>query len=258
MFNLKRQFLAVSLLACSLLAGCGGGGGSSTTTTTSTATAEGVYGGTLSGSTSTAFEALVLENGDIWSLYGTQTASVFSVAGFIQGAGTSNNGSFTSSTTKDFGFAPAVAGSLNASYDATAKTIAGTFSAGGQTATFTGGPIAGSLYDYTAPASLTTVAGPWSTTSATGETITIDVAANGALTAATSSGCNFTGTVTPRPSGKNVFNVSLTFGVAPCALAGQTATGIALAYPLAGGLTQLLVAVVDGTRSYGALAFGTR
>ena len=51
----------------------------------------------------------------------------------------------------------------------------------------------------------------------------------GAFTASSSLGCNFAGTVLPRPSGKNVFNVSLTFGPAPCALPGQAAAGIAVA-----------------------------
>jgi hypothetical protein len=49
----------------------------------------------------------------------------------------------------------------------------------------------------------------------------------------------------------------MTFGAAPCALANQTATGIAVAAP-EGGSTQLLVAAVDGTRTYGAAAVGTR
>jgi hypothetical protein len=64
--------------------------------------------------------------------------------------------------------------------------------------------------------------------------------------------------VTPRASGKNVFNLELRFGPAPCELPGQNATGIAVAYPLASGQTQLLVTAVDGTRAYGAAAFGVR
>jgi hypothetical protein len=83
------------------------------------------------------------------------------------------------------------------------------------------------------------------------------VASNGAFPAS-SGGCSYTGTVAPRASGKNVFSVSMTFGAAPCALAGQTATGMAVAYPLSNGQTQLVVAAVDASRSYGAAAFGTR
>ena len=159
---------------------------------------------------------------------------------------------------KDFGYAPAAVSTLNATYDATAKTISGSISEGTQTVTLSGGPIAGSLYNYNTAAALTTVVGSWSTTSLTGEGVAINVASTGAFTAASSLGCNFTGTITPRASGKNVFNVAMTFGAAPCALPGQSATGIALAYPLTSGRTQLLVSAVDGTRSYGASVFGTR
>lgn len=237
---------------------CGGGGGD-TTPTASVPTAEGVYGGQLTGNTtSTAFELLVLENGEFWSIYGTQFGNSFGVAGFVQGSGTSSTGSFTSSNGKDFGFAPAVAGTTTAAYNATAKTITGTTTSGTSSVAFGGGPIPGSLYNYDTAASLTTIAGSWSTTSLTGEGIALNVAANGSYTAVGTSGCNFSGTITPRASGKNVFNVGITFGAAPCALAGQSGTGIALAYPITGGLTQLLVAATDSTRTYGSAVFGTR
>jgi hypothetical protein len=122
---------------------------------------------------------------------------------------------------------------------------------------FDGGAIPGSLYNYNTPASVATIAGGWTLTSIDGSPVTLDVASNGAFTAS-SGGCSYTGTVAPRASGKNVFSVSMTFGAAPCALAGQTATGMAVAYPLSNGQTQLVVAAVDASRSYGAAAFGTR
>jgi hypothetical protein len=87
--------------------------------------------------------------------------------------------------------------------------------------------------------------------------VSATISSTGAL-AASSLGCNFTGTVVPRPSGKNVFNVAVRFGQAPCELPGQDATGIAVAYPFASGQTQLLATVVDGTRSCGTAAFGVR
>jgi hypothetical protein len=58
----------------------------------------------------------------------------------------------------------------------------------------------------------------------------------------------FSGTATPRSSGKNVMNVSVTFGAAPCALPGQTATGIAINYTIAAtNQKQLIVAVQDSS-----------
>jgi hypothetical protein len=246
----------LTLLASAIaLAACGGGGGDAGSSGPS---AEGVYGGTLTGSTSSAFQLLVLENGEFWAMYGIRTSNAFGVAGFLQGSGVSNNGSFTSSNTKDFGFVPAVSGTTNASYNATAKTISGTVTSAAGTVGFSGGPIAGSLYNYDTGALLTTVSGTWSTTSLTGETVSINIASTGTFTAATSLGCGFSGTVTPRSSGKNVFNVALTFGAAPCALPGQVASGIAVAYPLATGQTQLLVAVTDSSRTVGTAVFGVR
>jgi hypothetical protein len=239
----------------SVLVACGGGGDDAPS---SAPTAEGVYGGTLTGSTSSAFQLLVLENGEFWAMYGTRTPNFFGVAGFIQGSGTSNNGSFASSNTKDFGFSPALAGTTSATYNAGAKTITGTVASGSGSVGFTGGPIQGSLYNYDAPASLNTVSGPWSTTSLTGETVVINIAGGGSFTASSSGGCAFSGSVVPRASGKNVFSVALTFGAAPCVLPGQSASGIAVAYPLASGQTQLLVAVVNGGRTLGAAVFGTR
>lgn len=254
------RLFAITFLASAVLAGCGGGSSPSVVVAplVITASAEGVYAGTLTGSKSSAFEMLVLENGDFWSLYGTLTASVFNIAGFVQGSGTSDNGKFTSANTKDFGFAPALAGTANATYDPIAKTILGTVNATAGTVTFSGAPIPGSLYNYSAPASLTTVAGSWSTTSLSGEGVSLTIAPNGAFTANSALGCQFSGTVVPRPSGKNVFNVALTFGAAPCALPGQAGAGIALAYPLSSGKTQLLVTVTDSTRTYGSAVFGTR
>lgn len=217
-----------------------------------------MYGGTLTGSTSNAFQLLVLENDEYWTIYGTQTSTLFLVRGFVQGAGTSNNGSFTSSNAKDFGFVPAASGNVNATYNATAPSISGTVSSTAGTVTFTGGAIAGSTYSYNTAASISTVSGAWALTDSTGANVALNVAASGAFTANTSVGCSFSGAVTPRASGKNVFNVSLTFGASPCALPGQAATGIAVAYPLTSGRTQLLVGVVDGTRAFGVVAVGTR
>ncbi len=154
---------------------------------------------------------------------------------------------------------------MSATYTATAtgKTISGTAGIPGLGSTsFSGGPILGSTYDYDTPASLSSVTGHWTMTELEGETVSLNIGTNGAFSAIGSSGCNFNGAMTPRASGKNVFDVTLTFGGSPCALPGQSASGIAVASPVAnptGGTgTQLLVAVVDGSKTYGAAAFGTR
>lgn len=250
---------AFSLVAAAALTACGGGGNDAPVQPVQQATAEGVYAGTLTGSTSSnAFELLVLENGDFWTLYGTQTPAAFFVSGFVQGNATSNNGTFTSNSAKDYGFAPAKPSNVNATYNTPAKTIAGTASNGLGTVSFNGGPIQGATYSYNSPANLSTLTGNWNVTALSGETIALNIGTTGQFGATGSSGCNFSGTITPRPSGKNVFNVSLSFGAAPCSLPGQSASGIAVAYPLTTGKTQLVVAVVDSSGQYGDGVVGTR
>ena len=124
--------------------------------------------------------------------------------------------------------------------------------------TFTGGAISGSTYNYNTAAAVAQISGAWSLQSLTGDTVALNIQGSGAFTATSSLGCNFSGAVAPRPSGKNVFTVSLTFGGSPCALPGTSASGVAVAYPLTAGGTQLIVAVRDGARTYGTAAFGTR
>jgi hypothetical protein len=250
----SRALVAVTL--CVALLGCGGGGDDDSPATGPTA--EGVYGGTLTGSPSRNFQLLVLENDEAWAIYGTQTSTSFLVAGFVQGVGASKSGSFTSSNARDFGFSPAASGTVNATYDAAAKTVSGLISGTAGNVTFNGGPVAGSLYDYNTPAQLSAAAGAWSLTALTGEDVSLNVSAAGALTAISEFGCRFTGTLTPRPSGKNVFNVALTFGASPCVLAGQPATGIAIIYPLASGRVQIVFAGFNSARTIGTAAFGTR
>lgn len=245
-------------MVASLLAACGGDGGDDGSTPA--ATAEGVYGGMLVGSDAGRdFEALVLDNGDFWAIYGDQTASEFLVTGFVQGHGTSNNGNFTASDTKDFGFAPALAATTAATYNAEAKTITGRLSYSGQTVEFSGGPIAGSQYVYDKAAALSEISGSWSVIDTqVGDPVALTIASNGSFTGTSAAGCRMSGSISAHPSGKNVFNVSLSFGPAPCILANQGATGIALTYPLQSGKRQLIVAGFDATRTNGTAIFGVR
>lgn len=244
--------LSVSITAI-LVAACGGGGSSSPGPS-----AEGVYGGALSGSTSSSFQALVLENDEFWVLYGTQSSTTFFVAGFIQGPGTSSSGTFTSSSFRDYGVLPPLAGAASATYNADAKTINGSATFSGRTVSFNGGPIAGSLYNYNTAANLSTVSGAWAVTAGTGESANLSVSSTGVISLLSSLGCSGTGNVVPRASGKNVFNVSLTFGPAPCALPGGTITGIAIAYPLSNGRTQLIAGGKNSAQTAGFMVFGTR
>lgn len=250
-----------ALVAASLtLVACGGGGGAAPTSSADTGTPEGVYGGVFSGGSSNAFQLLVLENNEMWALYGTESASAFLVSGFLQATGIASGGNYSSTAATNFpASGAALNGTVSATYNSTAKTISGTATSLAATPiTFSGSPIAGSTYNYNTPAALSNVTGSWSLTDITGDSISLSVGSTGAFTASTGSGCNFSGTVIPRASGKNVFNVSLTFGASPCLLAGQTVNGIAINYPVTGGRNQLVVSVINSSRIVGTAAFGTR
>jgi len=242
---------------------CGGGGGDAGNPAPlppppPSASAEGVYGGTSTGGPNPAFRLLILETGQYWSLYGSEVAGGLAVAGLLQGNGTSNNGSFTSSNALDFGLPTPVAGTVSANYNPVAGTVGGTVTSAGGVVSFNGGPTPGSTYNYMTAAQLSSVTGEWSVRGLSGESIALTIATNGSFTAASALGCNFTGSVAPRASGKNVFDVAFNFGPAPCILANQPASGIALAYPLDANRTQLIVAGTNAARTFGTAAFGTR
>ena len=240
-----------------LLLGCGGGDdGGDLNPPQSGPLPDGVYGGTLTGSTSEDFLGLALPGGEFWSIYGYDTGSIFYVDGFVQGRGTSDHATFTTHDARDFGFVPALHLGMTASYNTAARTIKGTSTYDGQTIRFSGGPIPGSLYNYDTNASLSTVAGHWDTMSTEGRMVSIDISSVGALTLRDGR-CTGSGTLRTT-GGKNVFTVSVTFGGLECAMPNQTATGIAVAYPLTTGQTQVIAAVTNSSRTVGIAAFGIR
>lgn len=256
----RHSTLTIVFAAALALSACGGGDDDATPSapTTPTITPEGAYSGTLTGGPSPDFQLLMLENNEFWSLYGTSTPAAFTVNGFTQGSGTATSSTYSSSNVKDFGFSPAVAATLSATYNAPAGTVNGTFNAGILIG-FSGNRIPAASYDYDTPAVVAPVAGAWSLGMLAGQTMAVTIQPNGSLTGSTAPlACNFTGSLVPRPSGKNVFNVVITFGVGPCVLASQNVTGIAISYPLTGGGRQLMVAATDVTRTEGIAAFGVR
>lgn len=255
--------LTAGALALVALAGCGGGGGGDATPPAggqgnAASPAQGVYGGPLTGARIGSFQLIVLDDATFWVIYGFQLVGSFQAQGFVQGTGTFSTTSFTATSVRDYGVYPAAVGSASGTFDTAAKTIAGTTAMPSGTVGFSGGPIAGSSYNYATPALLSAVVGNWTIGLSTGETASLSVSAAGAVAVQSSGGCRSSGTVAPRASGKNVFDVALTFGGAPCLLPGVAVTGVAIAYPMANGRTQLLAAAHDGSRTAGFLAAGVR
>ena len=258
MFRHLTASRPLSLLACLAMTACGGGGdGGSLANTPPPAVNQGVYEGSTSNTGAPDFQMLVLEDGAVWAIYGNQTSNTFFVEGFVQGQASFNGGQISASDVRDHGFFPAISGRLSGSYTS-APAVTGQLTDGSGSVTFSANGIVGGTYNYQAPAQLSGIAGNWNTSLTTGETASLTISNTGVVGGVASTGCNFTGQITPRASGKNVFNVSLTFTSAQCELQGQTATGVALTYPTVAGPQQLIVLVQDASRSAGVAAFGTR
>lgn len=251
---MKTNYVAagVALLSSLMLSACGGGGGDSTSALPAASAAQGAYLGTVSNGYE--HNTIILDDGQFYTLYGVTTAAGFVASRFLQGSGNANNGSFSSSNVKDYYGGSAFSGTLSASYSA--SNFSGTLTEGGTSVTFTGAPINAAVFDYNSAASLSTVSGVWNLTSIDGDPVALTLAANGSYTAFSGT-CSITGTVTPRPSGKNVFNFTQTFG-STCPLAGQSASGIAITYLLTNGQRQLIVAETNASRTFGTALFGVR
>lgn len=88
---------------------------------------------------------------------------------------------------------------------------------------------------------------------------TLTVQNDGTFVAAPSPGpgCAFSGSFTPRASGKNVFNATITNGAAPCLDAGLISNGIAFVSP-AGAQVQLTLVTLSADRQKGAVVSGLR
>lgn len=213
-----KQFAAIGLTV--LLAACGGGGDSATPTAPApTVTAEGFWEG--SASTGVVVALAVLETGETWGVY----TSSGSIVGALYGTTTSSAGTLSGSG-KDFNIP---------SRTVTSGTYSGTFVAKSSinVTTSAGSTFSGSYKTaYEQPASLTTLADTFAGQGVSGtspvQTVSVTISSSGAITVPASLGCSAAGTATPRPSGKNIFNVALTFSGTTCTLGnGAATTGIA-------------------------------
>lgn len=244
-----------TVLSCLIVTACGGGGGGDAPSSPPPApasaadSAEGFWTGTASSGYSLL--GAVLDNGEYWVMY---HANGF-LYGVVQGVGRSNGGSFSSSSGLDYflggGVTPVA---VSASYRSR-TSLQGTVTpqSGGAPITFTAG------YDsaYDTPASISAVQGTWRGRLTSGESYAINVAPGGALSGAGSSGCTFTGRISPRASGKAVYDVAVTFNGGVCLLGTQTIRGIGV---VAGTAQQpaLFTAALNATRSAGFVLIAGR
>ncbi len=252
MVLLRPRFctLFLTVAATAALSACGGGGGDGDADNEVAVTAEGVYEGSLGAAVTGQYASIVLENGESWALY-----SFTGGAGFLQARGTSRGGSYTASDVLDYGTAPPSVGSVSASYSASAGTLQGQYVFGQNVVPFTASrPTQG--YRYDTPANLANVTGSWAFASSADQSMRLQVAADGTLSGTGLAGCTLSGSLTPRPSGKNVFNAVLRFGPA-CAQPDLAASGVAIVI-VEDGQPALIVMGQSADRMVGTIAVGTR
>ena len=249
-FPMLRQRITLLGIALALSASASGCG-SQTPASTPSNTAEGLWSGTTG--TNRTLTTAVLDDGTYYFFYSV-VANPNQIAGVIQGTGTSNNGSFTSPSTKDYGIGATVLdATLSATYTAR-QFLNGsiTYTAAG-TVTFT------SSYNtaYDTQQTVASLAGTYTGQAGSSggvQTANVSVAADGTFTGTEQSGCTFTGGATLRTRGA-VFDQSITFGGAPCFFAGSTLQGIVyFDIPT----RRLYMATPNSSRTDAAIFFGTK
>lgn len=263
--------LAVSLVALAGVASCGGGG-DDVIGSPSGPSAEGYYAGNMSVSgnplpeNSTAFQLLVLENGQFWAIYGTPSGGALDVQGFLQGTGTSNGSLFFASNARFFSNGLTRTAAISANYSVSNQSASGTVvDDANSTVSFSSTVQAPTAYNYSAAANLSDVSGNWVVEGVFGDLYDLVVQPGGAFTATPAvnppnpATCPFSGSFAPSASGKNVFSVSITNGSVGCAVGVQnlTTAGIAFVSPVAAG-DQLTFSTVDTGRTRGAVLSGVR
>lgn len=217
---MKKLQTITALTLAALLTACGGGGGGGDDNTPQpppTATPEGFWTGTTSNGL-TSYVA-VLENGETWAIY---TTSSNTLAGALYG-NTSSSGTNLSGSGLEF---------YNSTVNST--NYSGTFAAKSTlNVTMSNGVRLAASYspDYDKPAALATLAGTYSgygLTAKSAATYTpVTFSSDGTITAGNTF-CSMAGTATPRASGKNIFDLRVTFTGSACALpSGTTVTGVA-------------------------------
>jgi hypothetical protein len=232
--------------AAVVLTACGGGGDDAPAPTVTTA-AEGFWSGTASTGTDVALA--ILENGETWGVYLSGNTIVGALYGQTSSAGSSLNG-----TGSDFNIPSRTVTPGSYSGTFTAKsTISVTTSNGGS---FTG------TYDpvYDATPSLASLAGTFSGTGVSAttapQTASVTITPTGVITVPASLGCSASGTASPRPSGKNIFNINVTFSGTGCALGnGGMASGIAYYDTVSGSV---LVMALNSGKTDGFIYVGSK
>ena len=237
----------IAMLATAVaLAACGGGGGGAAPAPVATVSAEGIWSG--AGSNGVLISFVILENGETWGLYGTSV----SINGALFG-NTTTNGSSVSMSGSSFDFISRVTdpGSLTGSVvsKSTLNVVSnlGTRLDAAYNASYDQAPSLAALAG--------TYFGQAVTDSIAPQSASVTISGTGAVSSI-GTGCTTSGSVVPRPTGKNIFNISLTSVGPSCALGnGTVVTGIGYFNP---ATRQLIAMALNSAKSDGLVFSGIR
>lgn len=250
MNKIYKAMISVGLLTVSslVLTACGGGGGDSGGSSTPVANldVQGFWGGTSSAGYDQA--AVILENGELYNIfsrnglaygidYGVLSVSGSSFSGNISEFYIPTNQVFAGTTTGTFTPKSVISGAV--SFASGNGTFSGTY---------------GTAYDT--PATLAALTGNYVGNYYTGVPVTMAISSTGVIIG-TSTNCSFSGTATPRPTGKNVYNVSLTFTGVQCAPGAGSASGIGV-LNVVGSSTYLYTAGLNAGKTNGFFWIGRK
>lgn len=249
---MKRLSICLATFA---LVACGGGGGGGGSADTPVVQKYGAFSGTSSAGFDT--EMIALENGEVWGLYGRAVGGNSFIFGMYQSVGAVSGNSYSATNLKDFYYNGVVTpGSVSATFDGS-NTWSGTLAFPSQNITFGFTREASATYTYDKSATLNDVVGNWNGHILDGTTASVSISSIGAVSGI-SAGCSFNGTATPASNGKNILNVSITFGASPCTQPGLTMSGIGVVVAPTLTTKALYVMYINSTRTYGDTFFALR
>lgn len=213
----KLKMLAGLVCSAFFVAGCGGGGDSSAPAEPqSTVDPQGFWVGA-------DFSVLVTQTGELWGIQNTSQGLALITGDVVASANQASGGiTFYSGPS-------AASGTISGVF--TERGIAAITSTVTGLGTRTYSAQYSAVYDGVPNVGL--LAGAWNLN--IGGTMTVN--GLGGLSGV-SEGCQFTGQTDREPGGKNFYSITITYGAAPCALPGQTVSG---------------VMVLDGASLYGGL-----
>ena len=249
MKNLKANLTAFAVISLAAIAftGCGGGGSGNSSSTES---AQGFWIGQTS--KGTVVNLVVLENGEVWGIYG----SSLGVTGAVYGNAITNGAAFSGS---GIGFNFVTRTSNNGNFTGTVKTKESI------NLSVSDGTVMSGTYDarYEQSASLANLAGTYTGQAVSANiapqftTVVVDV--NGNIFSTNISGnlvCTTTGKATPRATGKNVFDVQTTSTGNNCALGNGTVVNGVGTYDAV--KHQLIAMGLNASKTDGLMFLGTR